>query len=43
MKGLIIKDLYSLKKFTKSVLITAGLMLLYGVFLKNKSFVSFMI
>lgn len=43
MKGLIIKDLYSLKKFTKSVLITAGLMLLYGVFLKNTSFVSFMI
>lgn len=43
MKGLIIKDFYSMKKYTKSLMITAGLMLVYSIFLKNTSFVSFMI
>lgn len=43
MKGLIIKDIYSMKKYAKSSLITVGLMLVYSIFLKNTSFVSFMI
>lgn len=43
MRGLIIKDIYSLKKYWKSLCISMGFLAIYGIFLKNITFLSFII